>query len=189
VRTTERRDAGTVAERHAPCNAPDPVSDGTHKPEAPVVIAYDGSEVARAAVRHAAELFRGRPAVLATVWEPGLAMERVATSDPLDPVAPPPDFETIEAIDRAQREHAVRVAREGAELARSLGLAAEPEAEPDEVDVADTLMKLARERGAAAVVVGSHGISGLRSRILGSVSRKLIEHCDRPVVVIRDEPR
>ena len=38
---------------------------------APVLIAYDGSEVSRAAVRHAAELFAGRPAVLATVWEPG----------------------------------------------------------------------------------------------------------------------
>ena len=52
--------------------------------------------------------------------------------------------------------------------------------------VADTLIDIARQRGAAVVVVGSHGISGLRSRLLGSVSRKLIEHCDRPVLVIRD---
>jgi hypothetical protein len=41
--------------------------------EAPVLIAYDGSDVSRAAVRRAAELFGGRPAVVATVWEPGLA--------------------------------------------------------------------------------------------------------------------
>ena len=53
--------------------------------------------------------------------------------------------------------------------------------------MADTLIGIARERGAAVVVVGSHGISGLRSRLLGSVSRKLIEHCDRPVLVIRDD--
>jgi nucleotide-binding universal stress UspA family protein len=39
---------------------------------------------------------------------------------------------------------------------------------PDEVDVADTLIDIARERGAAVVVVGSHGISGLCSRLLGS---------------------
>ena len=71
-------------------------------------------------------------------------------------------------------------------MARSLGLAAEPEAVPDEVDVADTLVAIARERGAAVVVVGSHGISGLRSRLLGSVSRKVVDHCDRPVLVIRD---
>ena len=62
-----------------------------------------------------------------------------------------------------------------------------PQAVPDEVDVADTLIDIARERDAAVVVVGSHGISGLRDRLLGSVSRKLIEHCDRPVLVIRDD--
>ena len=100
---------------------------------------------------------------------------------------PPPDLATVEAVDRLQREHASTVAGDGAEFARSLGLAAEPQAVPDEVDVADTLIGIARERGAAVVVVGSHGISRLRSRLLGSVSRKLIEHCDRPVLVIRDD--
>ena len=55
---------------------------------------------------------------------------------------------------------------------------------PDEVDAADTLIDLAREQG-AALVVGSHGISGMRSHLLGRVSRKLIDHCDRPVLVIR----
>jgi len=152
---------------------------------ATVLIAYDGSELSRAAVRHAAELFAGRPAVLATVWEPGLAAVPVGSPDALGLGMVPPDPETIDAIDRAQREYASRVAADGAELARSLGLAAEPQAVPDEVDAADTLIDIARERGAAVVVVGSHGISGLRSHLLGSVARKLIEHCDRPVLVIR----
>jgi nucleotide-binding universal stress UspA family protein len=53
--------------------------------------------------------------------------------------------------------------------------------------VAETLLEMAREREAAVVVVGSYGISGLRTRLLGSVSRKVIEHCDRPVLVIRDD--
>jgi nucleotide-binding universal stress UspA family protein len=158
-------------------------------PEAgPVLIAYDGSEVSRAAVRHAAELFPGRRAVLATVWEPGLAAMAVGMPDtPFGVGSIPPDPATVEAVDRAGREHASTVAADGAELARSVGLVAEPEAVPDELDVADTLIGIARERGAAVVVVGSHGISGLRNRLLGSVSRKLIEHCDRPVLVIRDD--
>jgi nucleotide-binding universal stress UspA family protein len=154
---------------------------------APVLIAYDGSEVSRSAVRHAAELFAGRPAVLATVWEPGLAAVPVGLPDTMGVGTLPPDPATIEAIDRLQREHASTVAAAGAEFARSVGLVAEPQAVPDELDVADTLIDIARERGAAVVVVGSHGISGLRTRLLGSVSRKLIEHCDRPVLVIRDE--
>ena len=156
---------------------------------APVLIAYDGSEVSRAAVRHAAELFAGRPAVLATVWEPGLAAVQVGTPDSMGigMVTLPPDPATVEAVDRSQREHASTVAADGAEFARSLGLVAEPQAVPDEVDVADTLIDIARGRGAAVVVVGSHGISGLRKRLLGSVSRKLIEHCERPILVIRDD--
>ena len=102
-------------------------------------------------------------------------------------LALPPDPATIQAVDRLGREHASTVAADGAEFARSLGLVVEPQAVPDEVDVADTLIDIARERGAAVVVVGSHGISGLRKRLLGSVSRKLIEHCDRPVLVIRND--
>jgi nucleotide-binding universal stress UspA family protein len=155
---------------------------------APVLIAYDGSEVSRAAVRHAAELFAGRPTVLVTVWEPALAtvsMGLPGTTMGMDTL--PPDPATAEVVDRLQREHAGTVADAGVEFARSVGLAAEPQAVPDEVNVADTLIGIARERGAAVVVVGSHGISGLRSRLLGSVSRKLIEHCDRPVLVIRDD--
>ena len=156
---------------------------------APVLIAYDGSEVSRAAVRHAAELFAGRPAVLATVWEPGLAAVEVGLPDSMGMGMGtlPPDPATVEAVDRSQREHASTVAADGAEFARSLGLVAEPQAVPDEVDVADTLIDIARERGAAVVVAGSHGISGLRKRLLGSVSRKLIEHCDRPILVVRDD--
>ena len=162
---------------------------------APVLIAYDGSEVSRAAVRHAAGLFAGRPAVLVTVWEPGLAAVQVGLPDNMGTGTGmgmgmgtlPPDPAIVEAVDRSQREDASTVAADGAEFARSLGLVAEPQAVPDEVNVADTLIDIARARGAAVVVVGSHGISGLRKRLLGSVSRKLIEHCDRPVLVIRDD--
>ena len=129
--------------------------------------------------------------MLATVWEPGLAAVQVGLPDNIGMGMGmmgtlPPDPATVEAVDRGQREHASTVAADGAEFARSLGLVAEPQAVPDEVDVAGTLIDIARERGAAVVVVGSHGISGLRNRVLGSVSRKLIEHCDRPILVIRD---
>jgi nucleotide-binding universal stress UspA family protein len=155
---------------------------------APVLVAYDGSELSKAAVQHAAELFGARPAVVATVWEPGLAAMPVGPDTMgMDPM--PPDPETVETVDRAQREHASRIAAEGTDLARSRGLAAEAHAVPDELDVADTLIDIARQRGVAVVVVGSHGISGFRSRLLGGVSRKLIEHCDLPVLVIRGERR
>ena len=41
----------------------------------PVLIAYDGSDTARRAVREAAKLFGSRQVLVVTVWEPGLAYE------------------------------------------------------------------------------------------------------------------
>ena len=55
----------------------------------------------------------------------------------------PPDPPTIEAVARSQREHASTVAADGAVIARSVGLVAEPKAVPDEVDVADTRINTA----------------------------------------------
>jgi nucleotide-binding universal stress UspA family protein len=155
----------------------------------PVLIAYDGSELSQAALRQAAELFPGRPAVIATVWESGLATMVGGGTDPLSGSPLPPDPDTVETVDRLQRDHASTVASRGAELARSLGLDAEPHPVPDEVDVADTLIGIAHERDAAVVVVGTHGIAGLRSHLVGSVARRLIEHCGRPVLVMRGERR
>ena len=133
-------------------------------------------------------MFGGRPGLLVTVWEPGLGAVAVGSPDAFGMSTLPPDPATMAAVDRLQHEHASRVAPEGAELARTLALDAEAHAVPDDVDIADTVLEIARERDAAVVVVASHGISGLRSRVLGSVARKLIEHCDRPVPVIIVRP-
>jgi nucleotide-binding universal stress UspA family protein len=131
-------------------------------------------------------LFPGRRAILVTVWEAGMMLQPMG-AEALGTVAIPPDPAAVEAVDHMQHDHATRVSGEGAELARSLGLNAEAHAVVDQVDVADTLLDLAREWGAAAIVVGSHGRSGLRSHLVGGVSRKLIRHSELPVVVTRDD--
>ena len=157
-------------------------------PKPHVLIAYDGSDLANAAVRCAAELFPGSVAFVVTVWEPGLAaMALTPGLDAAGTVQVPLDPELVSAIDEAGEQHAVVVAREGARLADSLGLDAEPHAIPDEVHVADAIVQLAVERDAAAVVVGSHGISGLRSHLLGSTSRQVLARSPRPVVVVRGD--
>jgi nucleotide-binding universal stress UspA family protein len=152
-----------------------------------LLIAYDGSDLANAAVRGAAELFPGSAALVVTVWEPGLGAMAVvdATRDAVGAVPVRRDAELVSDLDRAGKHHAAVVAGEGARLARSLDLDAEPHAIPDEVHVAEAIVDLAVERDAAAVVIGSHGISGLRSRLLGSTSRHVLARCQRPVVVVR----
>lgn len=155
--------------------------------ERSVLIAYDGSDLARAAVRSAAELFSGRAAVIVTVWEPGLGA--MATMNPgfdaAGTVAVPIDPELVSDIDKAGKHHAEVVAGEGARLAASLGLDARPYPIPDEAHVADTIVELAVSCDAMAVVIGSHGLSGLRSRLLGSTSRHVLARCRLPVVVVR----
>jgi nucleotide-binding universal stress UspA family protein len=153
----------------------------------PILVAYDGSDLAQEAVRQAATLFPGRHAVVVTVWEPGLATMTVMAPG-FDMAGPFParyDPALTTEVDHASEDRAALVAEEGAQLGRSLGLEAEALAIADEAKIGDTIADLAEQRSAAAVVIGSHGISGLRSHLLGSTSRDILGRCGRPVVVVR----
>jgi nucleotide-binding universal stress UspA family protein len=151
----------------------------------PVVVAFDGSAESHAAVTAAASLFRGRPLVVVSVWEPGMAMAAQPTPDPTGLAYPLPDPEQIAIVDRIQSEHAASRAEAGATLARGLGAEAEALAVPDGGDVAETVDAIAGQREAAAVVVGSRGLGGVKSRLLGSTSRRLLHDSRRPVLVVR----
>jgi len=52
-----------------------------------------------------------------------------------------------------------------------------------EGDAGDALV--AESASAELVVVGSHGRSGLKAAILGSVSRHVVDHAACPVVVVK----
>jgi nucleotide-binding universal stress UspA family protein len=149
-----------------------------------VVIAYDGSPAAANAVRVAARLLGARRVVVATIWEEGMAVSTVVPSTEFGMSPGPLDVETALEVDEAVQAHAQRVAAEGAQLARSLGLDAEPVAVADEVNVAETLFHVATERDAELLVVGSRGLTGLRSRLLGSTSRAVLRHAHLPVLVV-----
>ena len=51
-------------------------------------------------------------------------------------------------------------------------------------NVADVLSDLASELGAVQVIIGRIGVSGLKSRIFGSVASKLIQVSNVPVTVV-----
>ena len=94
----------------------------------------------------------------------------------------PIDVRTAVEVDERNYESARNLARQGAELARELGLEADPlvVAEDPETPIAETIVSLAKERDAQAVVVGPHRHG---PALLGSVFRDVVRHAPCPVVV------
>lgn len=151
----------------------------------PIVIAYDGSQAARAAVNEAAALFGSRHAIIITIWEPGMAdyMLMPGTMG-TGTMMMPYDPSTVREIDKAAEDHARDIAEDGVKLARAGGLEAEALAVRDAADIADAILETASERDAAAIVIGSRGLKGLKSKLLGSSSSSVLSRSELPVLVV-----
>jgi nucleotide-binding universal stress UspA family protein len=81
------------------------------------------------------------------------------------------------------------IAAEGVALAEAAGLMAEPAVVTTVGPLWGALVDAAETRGATAIAVGSRGLSGVKSVLLGSVSDSIVHHTVRPVLVVRhDEP-
>ncbi len=145
-----------------------------------ILLCYDGSEDARAAIEHAGALLNGQSVTVLTAWEPFIeVLSRTSYGFGMNA-----GMVNIDEIDTANRDGAQSLAEEGAELARRAGLDAKPRASARVTSVADTILETARELSASAIVVGSRGLTGVKSLLLGSVSHGVLQHADRPVIVV-----
>jgi nucleotide-binding universal stress UspA family protein len=152
----------------------------------PVIIGFDGSPASERALRDAAELLGPRDALVVVVWEAGRAYELAEL--PIRVLEVPPaaiDVRTAMEVDQAMYEAAERMAQRGAALANELGFKADGIAVADDITVAQTLIRLARENDATALVVGAHGHGALRELVLGSTTREVLQDAPCPVVVVR----
>lgn len=145
-----------------------------------ILIGYDGSPDARSAIEHAAELFGAEPATVLTVWQPFMeVVARTSVGFGLVPSIPDP-----EEIDKASRQAAEETAAEGAKLAGELGMSAEPRISAQATTTARAILQEADKVGASAIVMGSRGLTGVKSLLLGSVSHEVVQHADRTVAVV-----
>ena len=144
-----------------------------------VLIAYDGSPHARAAIAHAGETLRPGPAVVATAWTSFAdSAPHFVLRDAVRPV--------VDDLDVAGREEAEELAAEGAQLARAAGFDAQPRAVRAGGPFFAALLELADEIDARVIVAGSRGRSSVAAAVLGSVSTGILHHTTRPVLVVRD---
>jgi nucleotide-binding universal stress UspA family protein len=146
-----------------------------------ILICYDGSTDAKAAIEHAGELLDGRPATVLTVWVP--FMEVLARSTPSG-LGLAPGTVDVDRIDEASRQSAEQLADEGAELARKAGFDAQPRTCSQVTTIASAILSQADEVGASAVVMGTRGLTRIKSLLVGSVSHAVIQNADRSVVVV-----
>jgi nucleotide-binding universal stress UspA family protein len=139
--------------------------------KSPILIAYDGSPPARAAVSEAGKMF-------AEMMIMPDATGMGSTMLPFDP-------SVTQEVERASEEHAQSIAAEGAALAREAGLDARPLAVEDLTNPPDAIVAAAEEHDARAILIGSRGLGGLKSKLLGSTSKAVLHRAARPVVVVR----
>lgn len=131
-----------------------------------LVLGYDGSDCAHAALDEAIALAEGTgdSIVIGFGYNPGEPGEEFKT--------------TSEAI----RKIGERVTGEALERAREAGV----EVEIELVDERPTnaLLSLADKHDARAIVVGTYSESPIKGALLGSVPHKLLHLSERPVLVV-----
>ena len=133
-----------------------------------ILVATDGSENGRYALDEAVELAAAAGAKLTVVY---------VRHAPL-PVLGEPVYQRSLS---AELRHANETVAIATGVAHTAGV--EAEAEVLEGDPAKRIAELARLRDVDLIVVGSRGLGTLTGTLLGSVSRDVLHHADRPVLV------
>jgi nucleotide-binding universal stress UspA family protein len=168
---------------------PDLSASGASRPDSrPVLFAYDGRPGSEHTLREAAGLLAAgvrRPARVVVVVKPGLAFELIEL--PTTRLGlPPSTLDVRAALETAQELYAgaQEAAARAAGLLREFGLEAEglAVAEDPDVTVAETLVRLAGEWHAQAIVVSAHR----HGSILGSTTRAVVRDGPCPTLVVRE---
>ena len=141
-----------------------------------LLVATDGSEIARAAVKHALVLAKtvGAEVAVITVSTPWTAvafgfMGSTASKD---------------AFDEAAAQRADALLSEIAQSAGSLGIPCKT-LHVSDMNPYQAILAAAEAEGSDLIVVGAHGRRGLERLLIGSETTKVLTHAKVPVLVWR----
>lgn len=161
--------------------------DAANSTSTRALIAYDGSDDAKLAVECAGRVLAKRAVVVLAVWQDphaALAQSWAGMTYRTD----------LGEITAAAQQAASACASEGVALAEAAGLTAEPLVRQAAGPVWPTLLQTSDELDAGVVVLGSRGLTGIRTLMLGSVSDAVLHHSACPALIVRhgarlDRPR
>jgi nucleotide-binding universal stress UspA family protein len=144
-----------------------------------IVCGVDDSRHARAAARVAGDLAHrlGAPLILVTVADGGAFLPPPGRVPRLPYAHAPAYREALEERGRAAL----------AAVAEDAGVAGDTERRVIVGDMPESLLEEARAEDALIIVVGSRGMGGVRSALLGSTSSAVLRDADRPVLVVPEE--
>jgi nucleotide-binding universal stress UspA family protein len=160
--------------------------DGKGSAGRPVLLCFDGSEQSGRAIAEAAGLLNGGLALVLHAWEP---ISRAMMRDPQIPW-PGRLVDMEPEVDAAAEQQAHELAQRGAVLARAAGFDAEPVIARADRGIWAAIERVANDRDARAIVVGSSGVSSTHPAGAGGVARALLDHGqDRPTIVVGRDRR
>ncbi len=144
----------------------------------PILLCYDGSDDASAAIQEIARVVTGRPAVVACFWQPVPQVARRFAVSLLEVVQEAAEVNEREA--RLAQERAER----GAALAKAAGLQAEAHAVEVSTPIVEAIIAYADELDAPLIVLGSRGRSVVGSLLLGDLAQELVQRATRMVAIV-----
>jgi nucleotide-binding universal stress UspA family protein len=152
-------------------------STGSDRVTGPVILAYDGSELAGFAIEQAArQLAPARAAIVVCVWQPADVGFTPIGGQHFD-------ADRADEVKRAAEETAAH----GGLLAEKAGFTTRTLA----VESAPTwkgIIQTAEDEGGSLIVVGTHRHAGLLGHLAGSVASAVVSHSPVSVLLVHPQP-
>jgi nucleotide-binding universal stress UspA family protein len=147
-----------------------------------ILICYDGSADSQAAIDRSGLLMPGSEATVLVIWE--TMLEAMTRSGSLGLGLGLAGAYGDNGADEAIKQAALQTAADGAQRAAAAGLVAQSKIANRNDDIAAVILSVAGDVDADVIVLGTRGLGGLKSLMMGSVSHAVLHHADRPVLVV-----
>ena len=149
-----------------------------------MLIAYDGSERAARAMEYAAQLLRPGNVEILTAWEPvARQAARAVSRTGLHQATIAP--ERVE--DDPAYEEAMRICRQGVDVAAELGLSGRAHLVESATTIASAIVDAAQELDVDVIVSGTRALTGFRSWWSNSTADQIVRNAGIPVLIVPPE--